>query len=397
MNQKRSISALTAATIAASVISMGYQIILSGVLEPNQFALFSISLSIILIVGYPAVGVSNEFARRVSLPNNAVSVDDKGKYFISMLLCLAIVSFLVSNFLTHDLNASLIVSFVVFVSLFSNSTNGWWIGRKKFKKYGLYITISAILRLFLGLAIVLLYPLGQMAILSYGISFLLLPAMALYLFRMEFIRDLEKIYSSPGGLLSAGFSYVILGILMNQDIVVAKLLMLNDQFSLYVYLSLLTKSVLIVHGPVVAVMIPRIVEISTDGVLTNKSKHYSTFRKYYLILALFAITSSYIGVLILQNFSTNWRDVPLGYEFILMGIYFYIIGNILIDVNTVIARGLLTFSTNLKILTMLLPVMPLFFFGFHYSIDEIVIFLPLAAVTQLIFSKIILSTIVRTA
>ncbi len=397
MSQKKSISTLTAATIAAAIISMGYQIILSGVLEPDQFALFSVSLSIILIVSYPAVGVSNEFARRVSLPDSVVFSWDKPTNFILVLLFLAILSFFASNLLIYDPNASLIVSCVVFVSLFSNSTNGWWIGRQKFKEYGIYITISAFLRLFFGLVIVLAYPLGKMAILSYGISFLFLPAMALHLFRVDFLGDLKKLYSSPRGLLSAGFSYVILGILMNQDIIAAKLLMSNEQFSLYVYLSLLAKSVLIVHGPVVAVMIPKVVEMDFEKDSSSKAHQYSIFRKYYLFLALFASTSSFLGMFVLQNFSTNWESIPLGYEFILMGFYFFIVGNILIDVNIVIARGLLVVSSIFKLLIVLLPIMPLLFFGLEFTIEEIVLFLPITAAIQLIFSKLILSTLIGTA
>ena len=67
MNSLKSISGLTAATLVVAIISMLYQFILSGILLPSEFAIFSLSLSVVLISGYPAIGMSNEFTRRVKL------------------------------------------------------------------------------------------------------------------------------------------------------------------------------------------------------------------------------------------------------------------------------------------------------------------------------------------
>lgn len=392
MNSLKSISGLTAATLVVAIISILYQFILSGILLPSEFAIFSLGLSVVLISGYPAIGMSNEFTRRVKLGEEYRSGRLNKSGFLGIILLISFFSAALSFFLFSSWLTSAIVSSVVCIGLFSNTTNGWWIGKMKFAEFGIFSVFSSLLRLFIGVGIILIYPHGEYAIISYGIGFMALPMIALLWNRDEFLNDVSMIFQDFERLLSSAFAYIVLGFLMNQDILISSILLPQILFEKYVYISLLTKSVLIVHGPIVAVMIPRLVESwNLDGGLEQISIQ-GTFRRYYVILAILTGAVCLFGGVMLQEINTNWEKQISQFNFQLMVVYFMMVGLTLIDINILISKGLVTKEIIPKIIWLLIPIFSFILLGERNDISEFVRFLLFLSFTQLIASRFLFRT-----
>ena len=392
MNSLKSISGLTAATLVVAIISMLYQFILSGILLPSEFAIFSLSLSVVLISGYPAIGMSNEFTRRVKLGEEYRSGRFNKSGFLGIILVISFFSAALSFFLFSSWITTAIVASVVCIGLFSNTTNGWWIGKMKFAEFGIFSVFSSLLKLFIGVGIILIYPHGEYAIISYGIGFMALPMIALLWNRNEFLNDLSIIFQDFERLLSSAFAYIVLGFLMNQDILISSMLLPQILFEKYVYISLLTKSVLIVHGPIVAVMIPRLVESWNLDEGLEQISIQGTFRKYYVILAILTGAICLFGGVMLQEINTNWEKQISQFNFQLMVVYFMMVGLTLIDINILISKGMVTKEIIPKIICLLIPIFIFILLGERNDISEFVRFLLFLSFGQLIVSRFLFRT-----
>ena len=174
---------------------------------------------------------------------------------------------------------------------------------------------------------------------------------------------------------------------MNQDVLISSILLPQILFEKYVYISLLTKSVLIVHGPIVAVMIPRLVESWNLDEGLEQISIQRKFRMYYAILAITTGAICLLAGVVLQEVNSNWEKQSSQFSFQLMVIYFMMVGLTLIDVNILISKGLVTMEIIPKIICLLVPMMIFILLGERNEISEFVRLLLFLSVCQLIVSR----------